>query len=262
VHQGDRVDSRRSGPDIDSPPRRRPLRQVHVRVHEPGQRNPAPTVEHLVARCAPGACRGDRRDDRACEFDVEEYAGTIQCDIGDYHSWAAVYLWHCDRDGNYSLYSTGSPRRTTCAGSRRPTTAARSPSRASSRPATSAAGRTSAYEVYSSLANATSGSGPIVKTSQLAFTEDAVDTVYETADGYTQSVSNLTAVTLATDNVFSEDSATRTKMATVTGSVADGYTDALTLTVGHRHRDRRRRHHRPSVCFPFCGKDSAIGVAG
>ena len=33
---------------------------------------------------------------------------------------AAVYLWHCDREGRYSLYSEGSPTRTTCAGSRRP----------------------------------------------------------------------------------------------------------------------------------------------
>ena len=34
---------------------------------------------------------------------------------------AAVYLWHCDRDGRYSMYSTASPTRTTCAACRRPT---------------------------------------------------------------------------------------------------------------------------------------------
>ena len=56
---------------------------------------------------------------------------------------AAVYLWHCDRDGNYSLYSTGSPTRTTCAASRRPTPPARSPSPASFRPAIRAGGRIS-----------------------------------------------------------------------------------------------------------------------
>ncbi len=34
---------------------------------------------------------------------------------------AAVYVWHCDRDGNYSLYSRASPTRTTCAACRSPT---------------------------------------------------------------------------------------------------------------------------------------------
>ena len=28
---------------------------------------------------------------------------------------AAVYLWHCDRDGNYSMYSPTLTDRTTCA---------------------------------------------------------------------------------------------------------------------------------------------------
>jgi hypothetical protein len=37
----------------------------------------------------------------------------------------AVYLWHCDRLGRYSLYSSGSRTRTTCAGCRRRTRAAR-----------------------------------------------------------------------------------------------------------------------------------------
>jgi hypothetical protein len=36
-------------------------------------------------------------------------------------SGAAVYLWHCDREGRYSLYSEGSPARTTCAACRWPT---------------------------------------------------------------------------------------------------------------------------------------------
>ena len=34
---------------------------------------------------------------------------------------AAIYLWHCDREGRYSLYSSGSPTRTTCGACRRPT---------------------------------------------------------------------------------------------------------------------------------------------
>jgi protocatechuate 3,4-dioxygenase beta subunit len=38
---------------------------------------------------------------------------------------AAVYLWHCDREGRYSLYSDGALTRTTCAACRRRTPAAR-----------------------------------------------------------------------------------------------------------------------------------------
>jgi protocatechuate 3,4-dioxygenase beta subunit len=45
-------------------------------------------------------------------LDTTDGAGPLQ--------GAAVYLWHRDREGRYSLYSEGSPRRTTCAGSRRP----------------------------------------------------------------------------------------------------------------------------------------------
>src|SRR4051794_28230598 len=41
------------------------------------------------------------------------------------------------------------------------------------------------FEVYSSTANATSGAGPIVKTSQIAIPEDVARTVYA-ADGYRQ----------------------------------------------------------------------------
>jgi protocatechuate 3,4-dioxygenase beta subunit len=85
------------------------------------------------------------------------------------------------------------------------------------------------FEVYSSLADATSGAGPIVKTSQIALPEDVSDVVY-TADGYSRSVSNLSQISLATDNVFSDDSAA-TEMATVTGSVADGYVARLTIAV-------------------------------
>jgi len=53
--------------------------------------------------------------------------------------------------------------------------------------------------------------------------------VYAT-DGYSQSVGNLSKVSLATDNVFGDDSAAR-ELATVTGSVAAGYTATLTLAV-------------------------------
>ena len=142
---------------------------------------------------------------------------------------AAVYAWHCDRDGNYSLYSTGITDQNYLRGIQ----------------VTDSTGRVSFtsifpacysgrwphihFEVYSSLANATSGDGPIVKTSQIAIPEDAADLVYAT-DGYSQSVANLGQVSLATDNVFGDDSAAR-ELATVTGNVTDGFTAQLTVAV-------------------------------
>jgi hypothetical protein len=55
------------------------------------------------------------------------------------------------------------------------------------------------------------------------------DVVYAT-DGYSRSVANMSQVSLATDNVFGDDSAA-TELATVTGSVADGYVAKLTIAI-------------------------------
>jgi hypothetical protein len=52
--------------------------------------------------------------------------------------------------------------------------------------------------------------------------------VYAT-DGYSASVRNLSQLTLATDNIFSDGSTSQ--LATVTGSVADGFTFKLTAGV-------------------------------
>src|SRR5690349_22235416 len=113
---------------------------------------------------------------------------------------AAVYAWHCDRDGNYSLYSTGVTDQNYLRGIQE-TDSTGTVTFTSIFPACYS-GRWPHihFEVYSSLANATSGAGPIVKTSQIAIPEDVSTLVYATA-GYSQSVSNLSQITLATDNV-------------------------------------------------------------
>ncbi len=79
------------------------------------------------------------------------------------------------------------------------------------------------------MADATSGDGPIVKTSQIAIPEDVAGQVYAT-DGYARSVTNFSRVGLADDNVFGDDSAA-TELATVTGSVAGGFRATLTIAV-------------------------------
>jgi protocatechuate 3,4-dioxygenase beta subunit len=142
---------------------------------------------------------------------------------------AAVYAWHCDRDGNYSLYSTGVTDQNYLRGIQE-TDATGTATFTSIFPACYT-GRWPHihFEVYASLADATSGNGPIVKTSQIALPEDVSDAVYAT-DAYRASVAAMSQVSLATDNVFGEDSAV-TELATVTGSVADGYVAKLTIAV-------------------------------
>ncbi|HWM60162.1 MAG TPA: 3,4-dioxygenase subunit beta, partial [Pseudonocardia sp.] len=83
------------------------------------------------------------------------------------------------------------------------------------------------FEAYPDLAAATSSDNAIT-TSQLALPQDVCDRVYATA-GYRQSVDNLSEVTLASDNVFSDGA--DSQLATVTGSVDGGLVATLTVPV-------------------------------
>ncbi len=139
---------------------------------------------------------------------------------------AAVYLWHCDREGRYSMYtagitgenylrgvqeadSTGLVTFTTifpgCYDGRMPHMH---------------------FEVYPTLAKSTSAANRI-KTSQLGFPTATLAEAY-TATGYTTSVNNLSRISYATDNVFSDG--TSLQIASVTGNVTQGY--VATLQVG------------------------------
>jgi protocatechuate 3,4-dioxygenase beta subunit len=143
---------------------------------------------------------------------------------------AAVYVWHCDREGRYSLYSSGATTENYLRGIQ-VTDRHGCVTFTSVFPACYT-GRWPHihFEVYSSLADATSGAGPIRKTSQIALPEDVADDVYAGADGYERSVTNLSLLTLATDMVFGDDLAAR-EMATVTGDVTRGYVAKLAITV-------------------------------
>jgi protocatechuate 3,4-dioxygenase beta subunit len=140
---------------------------------------------------------------------------------------AAVYLWHCDIDGRYSLYSEGVTGENYLRGVQE-SDGDGAVSFTSIFPA-AYSGRWPHihFEVYGSLADATGGGDPIV-TSQLAFPEDVCEIVYAT-DGYSQSIRNLADTSLDTDMVFSDGH--DSQLATVTGDVASGYTAALTVAV-------------------------------
>ena len=139
----------------------------------------------------------------------------------------AVYLWHCDRVGRYSLYSAGATNQHYLRGVQE--------ADSNGKVAFTSifpgcyAGRWPHihFEVYRSLAAATSVSNKIA-TSQIALPKSACDQVYATS-GYSASVTTLSQVSLATDNVFSDGSAL--ELATVSGSIPGDMTAALTVGI-------------------------------
>ncbi len=140
----------------------------------------------------------------------------------------AVYLWHCNATGGYSLYSSGVTTQNYLRGVQ----------------VSDANGEVSFltifpgcyagrwphihFEIYESAAKATSGANA-ARTSQLALPEATCRTVYAQTGLYPSSTSNLNAVSLNTDNVFSDDHAVL-QSPTISGDNAVGY--AADLEVG------------------------------
>lgn len=144
---------------------------------------------------------------------------------GDPIPGAALYLWHCNRDGQYSMYDitnenylrgvqvaddAGVVHFTSifpgCYSGRWPH---------------------AHFEVYGSIDDATVGSNAI-KTSQIAYPEAACNEAY-TATGYESSVTNLSRVSLATDNVFRDGA--EDQLAAITGSPSDGFELSLLIRI-------------------------------
>ena len=140
---------------------------------------------------------------------------------------ATVYLWHCDRNGNYSMYSSSISAENYLRGVQ----------------AADADGYVTFltifpgcydgrmphvhFEVYPTLAKSTAASNRI-KTSQFTFPLATLNEVY-TATGYGTSVQNLARISYATDNVFSDG--TTLQMASVSGDIVNGYVAELTVGV-------------------------------
>ena len=136
----------------------------------------------------------------------------------------AVYIWHCDRDGNYSMYTAADQNYLRGV---QETAADGTVTFKSIFPACYS-GRWPHihFEVYESLEIATAA-GAKLATSQLAMPKAQCDEVFATT-GYEKSIANLAQTSLATDMVFSDGADTETP--TMSGNVTDGYT--ATLTVG------------------------------
>ncbi|ALG85317.1 intradiol ring-cleavage dioxygenase [Gordonia phthalatica] len=144
---------------------------------------------------------------------------------------AAVYIWHCDAKGRYSMYSSGVENESFLRGVQ--VADANGSVTFTSIVPGCYQGRWPHihFEVYPAVGDITDHT-KAVATSQLALPKDICDTVYRLSD-YAGSAANLAGVSLTSDTVFSDDGA-KNQLATVTGSAGAGYTATLRVGVDTR----------------------------
>jgi len=142
----------------------------------------------------------------------------------------AIYLWHADALGRYSLYSA--PSETYLRGVQQ----------------TNASGKVTFQtivpgcyagrfphlhvEIFATLASANNGANALL-VGQLIVPASVCSAVYADTATYAGSATNFAAVTIANDNVFGDNSTTENLGRTleVTGSVAAGYTAQVTVGI-------------------------------
>jgi protocatechuate 3,4-dioxygenase beta subunit len=139
----------------------------------------------------------------------------------------AVYVWHCDREGRYSLYSQGATEENYLRGVQETDDRGQVSFTTIFPACYSGRWPHIHFEVYSSLANATNSANKIA-TSQMALPEETSNAVYATA-GYEQSVRNLSRVSLDSDNVFRDGY--DLQMPTAIGDASSGYQLTFTCAV-------------------------------
>ena len=148
-------------------------------------------------------------------------------DNGAPYEGVAVYVWHCDRDGGYSMYSEGLEDENFLRGVQ----VADRDGRVSFTSIFPACypGRWPHvhFEVYPGRADISDLSS-VIATSQIALPKETCDQVYAQR-GYEASVANLSQLSLETDGVFSDDGG-ESQLAAVTGDVSRGY--KVSLDVG------------------------------
>ena len=140
---------------------------------------------------------------------------------------AAVYLWHANIDGKYSMYSQGVTNENYLRGVQE--TDSNGEVHFTSIFPGCYDGRWPHlhFEVYPSVAKAVAA-GHKLRTSQMAMPQDVCQQVYATS-GYSQSITNLSRVSLKTDNVFSDGYSLQ--LGTMTGSVGDDLRATLAVPV-------------------------------
>ena len=141
---------------------------------------------------------------------------------------AAVYLWHCDAAGRYSMYSQGAQNENYLRGVQ-PVASDGTVTFTTIFPA-AYSGRWPHihFQVYPSVAAATSATGKL-RTSQLALPADADNAVYGADSTYSASIANMARTSLSSDMVFSDG--VTLQLPTTTGSPTAGYTANLVVGI-------------------------------
>ena len=151
---------------------------------------------------------------------------TTNCSPG---AGMAVYVWHCDRTGEYSLYGRDVADQNYLRGVQ----VADQNGRVSFTSVFPAcySGRWPHihFEVFDSLEAAVAGDNARL-TSQIALPEHACRAVYAHDTEYAASVRNMSRLTPSSDNVFGDG--WDAELATVTGDPSRGMTVAMTIGVG------------------------------
>ncbi|MGY1823980.1 intradiol ring-cleavage dioxygenase [Geodermatophilus sp. SYSU D00079] len=140
----------------------------------------------------------------------------------------AVYVWHCTREGGYSMYSEGITDQNYLRGVQ--VADASGTVRFTSVVPGCYDGRWPHvhFEVYPDQGS-TTDAGNAIATSQVALPQDVCEQVYA-QPGYEASVGNLARVGLDSDNVFGDDGGAQ-QLATVTGDASGGFTVRLAVGV-------------------------------
>ncbi|MCE4556450.1 intradiol ring-cleavage dioxygenase [Pelomonas cellulosilytica] len=139
----------------------------------------------------------------------------------------AIYLWHCDAQGRYSMYSSGVTAENYLRGVQ-PTGSDGAAAFQTIYPGCYA-GRVPHihFEIYRSANTATHWSNKL-RTSQLCFPADVSTAVYA-GSGYGNSAANHAAISLSNDGIFSDGYSTQ--IVTITGSTTDGYVARLKVGI-------------------------------
>ncbi|MBB5913449.1 protocatechuate 3,4-dioxygenase beta subunit [Nocardia transvalensis] len=149
-------------------------------------------------------------------------------------SGMAIYLWHCDRDGEYSLYGRDITEQNYLRGIQVADAAGKVTFTSIFPACYSGRWPHIHFEVYDSLDVAVAG-GNARLTSQIALPQDACNQVFAYDSGYAQSVRNLSGVSLANDNVFGDG--WDAELASVSGTPATGMTVSLTVGVAEKSQN-------------------------
>lgn len=144
----------------------------------------------------------------------------------------AVYLWHCDRTGNYSLYGTSTAAESYLRGVQ--ITDANGEVTFTTIFPAAYSGRYPHmhFEVFSSLANATGGRFAVL-TSQLAMPAAACTAVFADTTTYPGSSTRFTQTAIGNDNVFGDNTAAQIaqQTPTLTGDPTNGYVGSAIIGI-------------------------------